>query len=70
MSERPQNKHLESGVHLDALGVTPMTAGQKTGTVRVRAQAEALAWFTASFDSASRGELVERLYAAHLRGEL
>lgn len=61
MPERPQNKNLQPGQHLDALGVTPLEPGQASGTSRVRAQAAALAWWQ-GLSAAERGEIVERVY--------
>lgn len=63
MPERPQNKHLQPGQHLDALGVTPLEPGQVTDVSRVRADAAALVWWK-SLSAAERGAIVEQAYAS------
>lgn len=59
--DRPQNKHLQPGTHLDALGVTPLEEGQISVTARLRAKASAARWWE-SLTTEERGKFVERLH--------
>lgn len=61
MADRPQNKHLQPGTHLAALGVEPLAQGEATDTVRVRTETAALAWFK-GLSAPERGQIVKQAY--------
>ena len=59
-NDRPQNRHLQPGKHTQGL-LRPaplLEAGEATGTMRVRALVEVMAWFS-GLSALERGAIAE-----------